>query len=156
MVDPLRALTLKQLVHIIPEILYTLRADAHSIRGLRDTPLAAADKLFAVVCRLAEECEFDLAGIPCWRNSTGQVLGMRSATRPMHAAWILADIQDRVQATEDEVFVTDALRWAVRRALGASRNVVSILVSELEDSAVERSWDQFAHIRAGNRGSAVG
>ncbi|MCK8612736.1 hypothetical protein [Gordonia sp. C13] len=156
MADPLNALKLDQLVEIIPEILVTLREDAMSIRGIRDIPLAAADKLFATICKLAEEVDLDLTGIPCWRNPAGKVIGMRTATRPVHAKWICEDIRSCVRDTRDEVFVTDSLRWAVRQSAGASKNVVSILVSELESAALTRDWDRFAEIRQGNRGAAVG
>lgn len=156
MADPLNALKLDQLVEIIPEILVTLRDDAMSIRGIRDVPLAAADKLFATICKLAEEVDLDLAGIPTWRNPEGRIIGMRSATRPVHVRWILEDIHCRVRGTDDERFVCDALRWAVRQSTGASKNVVSILVSELESAALTREWDRFAEVRQGNRGAAVG
>lgn len=151
--DPLHALTLDRLVAIVPEILHTLREDARSIRGLRDVPIAATDRLFATVCKLAEEVGLDLAGIPTWRNANGQIIGMRSATRPVHASWILEDIHCRVRETNDEQFVCDSLRWAVRRCAGSSRNVASILVDELQEAAMVQQWAEFAEVRAGNRGS---
>ncbi|MDJ0455478.1 hypothetical protein [Gordonia amicalis] len=154
MADPLNALTLDHLVAIIPEIIVALRNEAHSMRGLRDTAVAAADRLFVTVYRLAEETGFDLTGIPTWRNPSGSVLGMRSATRPIHVRWILDDLADKVRGTSDEMLVADVLRWAVRRTAVVSRDVRSILVSELEAAAMAREWDRFAEIRQGNRGSA--
>ncbi|UZF57088.1 hypothetical protein LH935_03570 [Gordonia polyisoprenivorans] len=155
--DPIAAIPLARLVAIIPEVVEVLRGDV-AVSGPRaatsptrtDAVIDCCDRLVAEVCAIAEDLDLDLAGIPLWRSSWGEVRGLRTATRPIHIKWIAEDIHTAAVGRRRDLSTAARLRDVLKRAC-RSPSVASILTAEVEEATLAVLAEDFADIREGNR-----